>query len=278
MLKPLTFSEPIENLVRFVEDTEPEHIVEETAARLDEGVAGIDLLRGAALAVTRSTELPAGHHGGPVHPVAGIHSVHQMSRRLKGKWSQVPVIQSVALANKHIHSPEMGGLMPALEADQNVSADSDTARAELHLLIYDRRATAAERYMMGLLEQGRIADVLSPMLEIAIPRNSLDDHYLLYLAHTLRTLDDVGWEWASTLLRLPLRYLASNPLMDATVEFVAEYIEGCVAEYQAFDQVEALLGRYQCSRVISESRPGTTRQRASSLWVSVSARSTIPAR
>ena len=246
MLEPLTFSPPVEELVRFVEDTEPEQIVAQTAARLDQGVPGIDLLRGAALAVSRSTEIPADHHGGPLHPVAGIHSVHQLSRRLEGKWAHVPVIQSVALANRHIHSPEMGpALMPALEADQNVSADSATAREQLHRLIYDRRAVAAERYMIGLIEQGRIADALCPMLEVAIPRNSLDDHYLLYLVHTLRCLDDLGWEWASTLLRLPLRYLATNPLMDEAGEFVAEYVAKNVREYQAFDQVESLLEHYQ---------------------------------
>ena len=245
MLKPLEFSPSVETVVRFIEDTAPEHIVEATAERLAEGTPAIDLLRAAALAVTRSTELPPDHHGGPVHPVAGIHAVHQLSRRLTAGWSNVPVIQSVALANRHIHSPEMGpALLPALAADDSVSPDPTIAREQFHRLIVERRPVAAERYMIGLLKADRVGDVLAPMLEVAIPRNSLDDHYLLYLVHTVRGLDDVGWEWAGTLLRPPLRYLATNPLMDAVGEFGAEYMGENVKEYQAFDHIESLLERH----------------------------------
>ena len=245
MLRPLEFSPAIESMVRFVEDTAPENIVAATAAKLEQGVLGIDLLRGAALAVTRSTDLPADHHGGPVHPVAGMHSVNELCKQLKDKWSKVPVIQSVALANRHIHSPEMGpALMAALAPEANLPADSVTAREQFAELIQSRHATAAERYMIGLLQAGRTADALVPMLECAVRRNSLDDHYLLYLVHTVRSLDDLGWEWAGTLLRLPLRYLASNPLMDAAGEFGEDYIRGNVHEYQSFGQVEALIDRH----------------------------------
>ena len=100
--------EAMEAAVRFVEATPPARIVEETIARLGAGGAASDLLAASALAVSRSTELPADHHGGPVHPVSGVHAIHHTGSWLTGDWSKMPVVHSVALANRHVHSPGHG--------------------------------------------------------------------------------------------------------------------------------------------------------------------------
>ena len=72
-----------------------------------------DILAANALAVVRSTELPAQHHGGPLHPICGIHAVAEVSRRLPGESGYLPVLQHTALCNNHVHSPTMGPyLMP----------------------------------------------------------------------------------------------------------------------------------------------------------------------
>src|SRR5438045_1437490 len=63
---------PIESLVHFVEETDPADMLSATIAKLQAGVSSRALLAGAALAVTRSTDLPPGHHGGPVHPLSRI--------------------------------------------------------------------------------------------------------------------------------------------------------------------------------------------------------------
>src|SRR2546426_6012003 len=107
---------PIEALVHFVEETDPADMLSATVAKLQAGVSSRGLLAGAALAVTRSTELPPGHHGGPVHPLSGIHAVYHLSERLTGDLHFVPIVQHVMLANKHIHHPAMGPfLMPAMQ-------------------------------------------------------------------------------------------------------------------------------------------------------------------
>ena len=98
----------IEPLVQFVEETSPEHIIAETHAKLQAGTPVKDMLLASALAVVRSSDLPPGHHGGPLHPLAGLHAVHHMAARLPGDYAMLPVIQNVALSNKHIHSPAMG--------------------------------------------------------------------------------------------------------------------------------------------------------------------------
>ena len=125
MLRPLAFEPETEAAVCFVEDTSPAKIVAGTVARLRAGETPESLVRAAALAVTRSTELPADHHGGPIHPVAGLHAVVNLARRLNGDRTLLPAIQAVALANLHIHSPEMG---PALMGELDSSGGEVSAQ------------------------------------------------------------------------------------------------------------------------------------------------------
>ena len=79
MFKPIQFRPEVEQLVRFVEETDPALIVEETLTKLRNGTPADDLIRASALAVVRSTDLPPNHHGGPIHPISGVHAVRNIS-------------------------------------------------------------------------------------------------------------------------------------------------------------------------------------------------------
>ena len=59
----VVFSPEMESRVRFVEDTPPAEIIERTLSMLRGGEAPEQLLAAAALAVSRSTEIPSNHHG-----------------------------------------------------------------------------------------------------------------------------------------------------------------------------------------------------------------------
>ena len=63
-----------------------------TLAKLRAGVATQSMLTASALAVTRP-DLPPGHHGGPLHPLAGLHAVSHLVERLEGEQRFVPVLQ-----------------------------------------------------------------------------------------------------------------------------------------------------------------------------------------
>src|SRR5437879_7529377 len=116
MYTRVQFADEIEPLVQFIEETAPSDILDQTLAKLRAGVPIKTMLTASALAVTRSTDLPPGHHGGPVHPLSGIHAVYHLSERLTGDLHLVPIVQNVLLANKHIHHPAMGPfLMPDMQ-------------------------------------------------------------------------------------------------------------------------------------------------------------------
>ena len=63
------------------------------------------MLTASALAVVRSADLPPGHHGGPLHPLAGLHAITNLVGRLEGEDRFLPILQHVALSNKHINDP-----------------------------------------------------------------------------------------------------------------------------------------------------------------------------
>src|SRR5229473_1232243 len=83
MPQRVQYSDAIEPLVQFIEDTPPAEILDRTLDKLRAGVPIQTMLTAAALAVTRSTEMPPGHHGGPLHPLAGLYAKTLQDRLVK---------------------------------------------------------------------------------------------------------------------------------------------------------------------------------------------------
>src|SRR4249919_711189 len=124
----MTYPETIEPLVQFIEDTSPVDILDAALEKLRAGTPIQDMLTASALAVTRSTEMPPGHHGGPLHPLAGLYAVTKLIERLEGEQKFVPVLQHVALTNKHINHPAMGPYQ-LLEYEPQDAGGFDEAKA-----------------------------------------------------------------------------------------------------------------------------------------------------
>ena len=72
------YPETIEPLVQFIEETPPTEIVDRTLEKLRAGMPTQTMLTASALAVSRSSDLPPGHHGGPLHPLAGLYAVSKL--------------------------------------------------------------------------------------------------------------------------------------------------------------------------------------------------------
>src|SRR5438105_4352309 len=226
MARPVAYPEPIEPLVRFVEETAPEHIVARTHDRLAAGTPVRDMLLASALAVVRSSDLPPGHHGGPLHPLSGLHAVRHIAARLPGEYARLPVIQNVAVANKHIHSPAMGPFIlpeaqPVSEQD-SVEATLEAFRAAAGRGVYH----ACDHYYLYLLERLSPMQVLEHLLHVAIPKNQVDDHYFLFPVFTWRALEYFGWDYARYLGRAPVRYV-TRPTMPASLDDV----DGLIAQF-----------------------------------------------
>ncbi len=242
---------PIEALVHFVEETDPADMLSATVAKLQAGVSSRDLLAGAALAVTRSTDLPPGHHGGPVHPLSGIHAVYHLSERLTGDLHFVPIVQHVMLANKHIHHPAMGPfLMPDMQPlaasalPETVYSGGTPGRVphqwldEPHMIAATKESFLkargfsglAEHHLLWLLPRIPHGDLLDLLLTDAIPKNAIDDHCFLFPTFTWRAVEVLGWDYAPILLRAAARYATRPPAPPAV-----DWYEALFQEYGLLD-------------------------------------------
>ena len=231
MARPVVYPDHIEPLVQFVEDTTPERVVAAAHDKLAGGTSVKDMLLASALAVVRSSDLPPGHHGGPLHPLAGLHAVRHIAARLPGEYAMLPVIQNVAVANKHIHSPGMG---PFILADAQPVSEHDSLEATLGAFrnaasrgVYN----ACDHYFLYLVERLSPMQMLDHLLGVAIAKNQLDDHYFLFPVFTWRALEYLGWEYARYIGRAPVRYV-TRPTADASLDEV----DGLIGQYELLER------------------------------------------
>jgi hypothetical protein len=230
MHKRVQYPDQIEPLVQFIEETDPSEIVDQTLAKLRAGVPIKTMLTASALAVTRSSDLPPGHHGGPLHPLVGLHAVRHIVERLSGENRFLPVLQHVALSNKHIHHPGMGPYA-LLEFDP-IEAGGVEATKQAFFGAVDRGVyNAADHLFLWLWQHIPPVEALDLLLTVAIPKNVLDDHYFIFPVFTWRAVEWLGWEYLPVLMRPAVRFVTRFPTPPAIPE-----IEALLDEYQLLER------------------------------------------
>src|SRR5438105_787039 len=226
MVTRVQFPNDIEPLVQFIEETPPSAILDQTLAKLRAGVPLQTMLTASALAVTRSSDLPPGHHGGPLHPLVGLHAVYHLVERLEGENRFLPVLQHVALSNKHIHHPAMGPYA-LLEFEPMDEGGVEATKDAFFAAVNRGESNKADHYFLWLWDHLPPVEALDILLTVAIPKNVLDDHYFIFPAFTFRAVEWLGGEYLPVLMRPAVRYVSRYPLSPGVPE-----IEALLDEYQ----------------------------------------------
>jgi len=254
MHRRVQYPEAIEPLVRFIEETPRTQIIAGTLEKLQAGVPIKSLLEASALAVTRSSDLPPGHHGGPLHPLAGLYAISRLIERLGDDERRfLPVIQHVALANKHIHDPVTGPYqllefepldaahasvsrlddMAADGAGDVVTSEGIAATKEAFLKAVNRgESNKADHLFLWLWDNVPPMEAFDLLMSVAIPKNALDDHYFIFPANTWRYLQTYGTEHLKVLMRPAVRYVARFP----TARVLPE-IDALIEEHQLLSRI-----------------------------------------
>jgi hypothetical protein len=242
MHKRVQYPDDIEPLVQFIEETPRSEIIDRTLEKLREGVPIPQMLTASVLAVTRSSDLPPGHHGGPLHPVAGLYAVRKLVERLDGENRFLPVLQHVALANKHIHDPVTGPYQ-MLEAKALDAAHASVSRLDdmaadgggdvvteqgieatkaAFLKAVDRgESHKADHLFLWLWDNVPPIEAFDLLMSVAIPKNALDDHYFIYPAALWRYLENYDKSFLKVLMRPAVKYVARFPTFRAVPEIDA---------------------------------------------------------
>ncbi len=231
MPERVRFSDSIEPLVQFVEATPRDEILDRTLDKLRSGVPTQTMLTASALAVTRSSDLPPGHHGGPLHPLAGLYAVSKLVGRLEGEQRFLPVLQHVALANKHIHDPVTGpySLLDFAPLD---AGGVEATKAAFLKAAGRGESNKADHLFLWLWEHVPPIEALDLLLSVAIPKNVLDDHYFIFPAYTWRALDILGHEYLPVLMRPAVRYVARFPTQRSVPE-----VDALIEEHQLLTRI-----------------------------------------
>ena len=246
MPERVQFPPDIEPLVRFIEETPPSAIVDQALAKLRDGISTRTMLTASALAVTRSADLPPGHHGGPLHPLAGLYALSKLVDRREGEDRFLPVLQHVALANKHINDPvtspfslldfapmdadgvqvsRLADLAADGAGDQTDDSEAVAATKAAFLKACSRgESNKADHLFLWLWDHVPAIEAFDLLLSVALPKNALDDHYFLFPGYLWRGMDIIGREHLKVLMRPAVRYVArfpeqrSVPEVDAIIE------------------------------------------------------------
>ena len=259
MFRPVRFPDSIEPLVRFVEETSPEDIVEETVAKLAGGTGVEQVMQATALAVIRCTEMPYVHHGGPLHPVAALHAVEETMRRLPEEMRLLPLVQDVALANGHIHDPASGPyVLPEISPLGEGSVEA--TREAFFDCLRRNYPSRAEHYFLWLLEHAPQEVALEALVRVAVANYRFDEHKLIAAVNGIRLLESIGWSLASVVLRPVVRYnfmpsvWANAPPADRVERLVERYglEEGGVPKGEDEGQEGEVLRRELLERPLEE--------------------------
>ncbi len=213
MPKRVQYPDAIEPLVQFIEETPPAEIVDRTLEKLRAGVPTGTMLTASALAVTRSTEMPPGHHGGPLHPLAGLYALSKLIERLEGEDKFVPVLQHVALTNKHINHPAMGPY--ALPEFEPLDAGGVEGTKAAFLMAVSRGEwNQADHLFQWFWKNAPAIEGFDLLLTAAIPKNFHDDHYFMFPSTLLRAFETgvLDKEYLPQLMRPAVRYVTRNPV------------------------------------------------------------------
>ena len=254
MPERVRYDDAIEPLVQFIEETPRSEILDRTLEKLRAGVPIKTMLTASVLAVVRSSDLPPGHHGGPLHPMAGLYAVAKLSERLEGEDRFLPVLQHVALSNKHIHDPvtspysllefapldAAGGAVTQAEylagdgtGKASVAHGAEATKAAFLVACNRGESNKADHLFQWLWNNVPKMEAFDLLLSVAIPKNALDDHYFIFPAVTWRAMDQIiGQEYLTTLMRPSVRYTARFP-----APRIMPDIEGLIEKHQLLSRV-----------------------------------------
>jgi hypothetical protein len=198
--KTVQFSPDIEPLVRLLEDTERDKILEAVAARIREGTSYQQLLSAVFLAGIRGIKpRPVGFQ---FHAVLVINSAHLASLAATDKDRWLPLFWAVdnyknsQATNKKSNA---GWMMPPVEEGKLPAASAAQKRFVEAMDNWDEEG--ADQAIVPLVRTASAGEVVELFWRYGARDFRDIGHKAIYVANSLRTMQTVGWRHAEPVMR-----------------------------------------------------------------------------
>ena len=197
--KAVQFRPEIEPLVRLIEDTPRDRLLEEIGARIKRGTTYRDVLAALQLAGVRNIQpRPVGFK---FHAVLVVNSAHLASQNSPESDRWLPIFWALDQFKSSQARDVREGDWTLSAVDETAVPAGDTARAALAAALENWDVPATDAATAGFVRTAKPSDVFDLLCRYGA-RDFRDlGHKAIYVANSWRTLENIGWQHAEPVLR-----------------------------------------------------------------------------
>ncbi|MCC7336223.1 MAG: hypothetical protein IT422_14135 [Pirellulaceae bacterium] len=194
------FSSEIEPLVRFLEDTPRDKVIEETARRIKSGLSYRQLLAALLLAGVRNVQ-PRPSVGFKFHAVLVVNSAHLASLSGLDEERWLPILWAVDNLKGSQARDEQEGNWTLPAVDEAALPSAANCASELRRALEQWDEAAADTAITSVVRELGANHVFDLLAEYAARDFRSIGHKVIYLSNAFRTLQTIGWEYAEPVAR-----------------------------------------------------------------------------
>lgn len=194
------FSGEIEPLVRFLEDTPQDKIVEQTAQRIKAGLSYRQLLAALLLAGVRNVQ-PRPSVGFKFHAVLVVNSAHLASLSGLDEERWLPILWAVDSFKSSQSRDEQEGNWTLPAVDEAALPSPSNCVTELRRALEQWDEAAADTAITSMVRECGANQVFELLAEFAARDFRSIGHKVIYLSNAFRTLQTIGWEYTEPVAR-----------------------------------------------------------------------------
>jgi len=190
----------IEPLVRFLEDTPRERLLEEIADRIHKGLTYREALAALLLAGVRNVQ-PRPNVGFKFHAVLVVNSAHLASLNSPDTDRWLPILWAMEYFKRSQSETEKANGWKMAPVDESKVPPLSKAREAFAEAMDNWDETAADAAVAAVARTGSMAEALELFARYG-PRDFRDiGHKAIFVANSFRTLQCIGWQHAEPVLR-----------------------------------------------------------------------------
>ncbi len=194
------FSSDIEPLVRLLEETPRDRVIETFASKVRSGTSYREVLAALLLAGVRNVQ-PRPSVGFKFHAVLVVNSAHLASLASPDSDRWLPIFWALDYFKSSQASDENEGDWTMSAVDESKVPSPSRARREFKLAMDAWDVEAADVATAALCRSAGAAEVFDLMAHYGCRDYRSIGHKAIYVANAFRTLQCIGWRYAEPVLR-----------------------------------------------------------------------------